>query len=79
MTNLEATAMLAGITVDSKEFSLRTGTRTFDAASYLRSIGADSSVVSELLKEDISSFLVKSHLVDSLQMLRPKMADLLRP
>lgn len=74
LTNLEATAMLAGITVDTKEFSLRTGTRTFDAASYLRSIGADSSVVSELLKEDISSFLVKSHLVASLQMLRPKMA-----
>lgn len=79
MTNLEATAMLAGITVDTKEFSLRTGTRTFDAASYLRSIGADSSVVSELLKEDISSFLVKSHLVASLQMLRPKMAVMQGP
>lgn len=79
LTNLEATAMLAGITVDSKEFSLRTGTRTFDAASYLRSIGADSSVVSELLKEDISSFLVKSHLVASLQMLRPKMAVMQGP
>lgn len=79
LTNLEATAMLAGITVDTKEFSLRTGTRTFDAASYLRSIGADSSVVSELLKEDISSFLVKSHLVASLQMLRPKMAVMQGP
>lgn len=79
LTNLEATAMLAGITVDTKEFSLRTGTRTFDAASYLRSIGADSSVVSELLKEDISSFLVKSHLVASLQMLRPKMAVMRGP
>ena len=79
LTNLEATAMLAGITVDSKEFSLRTGTRTFDAASYLRSIGADPSVVSELLKEDISSFLVKSHLVASLQMLRPKMAVMQGP
>lgn len=79
LTNLEATAMLAGITVDTKEFSLRTGTRTFDAASYLRSIGADSSVVSELLKEDISSFLIKSHLVASLQMLRPKMAVMQGP
>ncbi|MDK6748017.1 hypothetical protein QP367_24705, partial [Citrobacter sp. UMB8248A] len=53
LTDLEASAMLAGITVDSKEFSLRTGTRTFDAASYLRSIGADTQVVSELLKENI--------------------------
>ena len=79
LTNLEATAMLAGITVDSKEFSLRTGTRTFDAASYLRSIGADSSLVSEILKEDISSFLVRTHLVSSLQMLRPKMAIMQGP
>ena len=79
LTNLEATAMLAGITVDSKEFSLRTGTRTFDAASYLRSIGADSSLVSEILKEDISSFLVRTHLVSSLKMLRPKMAIMQGP
>lgn len=79
LTNLEATAMLAGITVDSKEFSLRTGTRTFDAASYLRSIGADSALVSELLKENIGSFLERTHLVASLQMLRPKMAIMAGP
>lgn len=76
LTDLEATAMLAGITVDSREFSLRTGTRTFDAASYLRSIGASSVGVSELLKEDIDSFLERTRLVSSLKMIRPKMAVL---
>ena len=76
LTDLEATAMLAGIVVDSKEFSLRTGTRTFDAASYLRSIGASSAVVSELLKEDIDSFLEKTHLIATLKMVRPGMAVL---
>lgn len=79
LTDLEATAMLAGIVVDSKEFSLRTGTRTFDAASYLRSIGADSSVVSELLKEDIGSFLEKTNLVATLKMVKPGMAVLVGP
>lgn len=79
LTDLEATAMLAGIVVDSKEFSLRTGTRTFDAASYLRSIGADSSVVSSLLKEDIDSFLERTHLVATLKMVKPKMALLRGP
>lgn len=79
LTNLEATAMLAGIVVDSKEFSLRTGTRTFDAASYLRSIGASSAVVSELLKEDIDSFLEKTHLIATLKMVRPGMAVLVGP
>lgn len=79
LTDLEATAMLAGIVVDSKEFSLRTGTRTFDAASYLRSIGADSSVVTELLKEDINSFLEKTHLVATLKMVKPDIAVLAGP
>lgn len=79
LTDLEATAMLAGIVVDSKEFSLRTGTRTFDAASYLRSIGADSAVVSSLLKEDIDSFLERTHLVATLKMVRPQMAVLCGP
>lgn len=79
LTDLEATAMLAGIVVDSKEFSLRTGTRTFDAASYLRSIGADSSVVTELLKEDINSFLEKTHLVATLKMVKPNIAVLAGP
>ncbi len=74
LTDLEASAMLAGITVDSKEFSLRTGTRTFDAASYLRSIGADTQVVSELLKENIDNYLQRSHLVSTIDMIEPNMA-----
>lgn len=74
LTDLEATGMLAGIVVDSKEFSLRTGTRTFDAASYLRSIGAESTVVSALLKEDKESFLERTHLVATLEMVKPQMA-----
>ncbi|MCT7863792.1 MAG: DHH family phosphoesterase [Lactobacillus iners] len=73
---LEATAMLAGITVDSKEFSLRTGTRTFDAASYLRSIGADSQVVSYLLKESINNYLKRSYLVSTVDMVNSNMAIL---
>lgn len=77
LTDLEASAMLAGITVDSKEFSLRTGTRTFDAASYLRSIGADTQVVSELLKENIDNYLQRSHLVSTIDMIEPDMALLM--
>ena len=79
LTDLEATAMLAGIVVDSNKFSLRTGTRTFDAASYLRSIGADSAVVSLLLKEDIDSFLERTHLVATLKMVKPHMAVICGP
>jgi len=61
---LEATALLAGIFVDTKNFTLRTGSRTFDAASYLRSKGADTVLVQELLKEDLDVYIERSNLVE---------------
>ncbi|MFD1471833.1 DHH family phosphoesterase [Companilactobacillus mishanensis] len=71
---IEATAMLAGITVDTKSFSLRTGTRTFDAASYLRSVGADEALIQELLKENIESFIQRNHLIETITMVGDDMA-----
>lgn len=71
---IEATALLAGITVDTKSFSLRTGTRTFDAASYLRSVGADETVIQNVLKENIDSFIQKSHLIETITMVSGNMA-----
>lgn len=71
---IEATALLAGITVDTKSFSLRTGTRTFDAASYLRSVGADEAVIQNVLKENIDSFIQKSHLIETITMINGNMA-----
>ena len=74
INKLEATAMLAGITVDTKSFSLRTGTRTFDAASYLRSVGADAVMVQRLLKENVDNYIQKNHLIESIEFIRPNMA-----
>jgi c-di-AMP phosphodiesterase-like protein len=74
INKLEATAMLAGITVDTKSFSLRTGTRTFDAASYLRSVGADGLLAQNLLKESVASYIQKNHLIDSVEMISENMA-----
>lgn len=64
VNKIEATAMLGGIVVDTKSFSLRTGSRTFDAASYLQSVGADSSLVQRLLKEDPDVFITKSRIIE---------------
>ena len=55
--NVRSNALLAGIIVDTKSFTFRTGARTFDAASYLRSHGADTVLVQELLKEDMDQYL----------------------
>lgn len=74
LNKLEATAMLAGITVDTKSFSLRTGTRTFDAASYLRSMGADALLAQNLLKENVDSYIEKNHLIDGVEMINENMA-----
>ncbi|KAA0546038.1 DHH family phosphoesterase [Bacillus sp. BGMRC 2118] len=62
---LESTALLAGIIVDTKSFTLRTGSRTFDAASYLRAHGADTILVQKFLKEDIDVYVKRSKIVES--------------
>ncbi|MBU8914845.1 DHH family phosphoesterase [Neobacillus sp. 114] len=62
---IEATALLAGIIVDTKSFSLRTGSRTFDAASYLRAHGADTILVQKFLKEDVGTYIKRSKLIES--------------
>lgn len=74
ITKIEATAMLAGITVDTQSFSMRTGTRTFDAASYLRSVGADAILVQRILKENVDSYIQKNHLIESVEMLQQNIA-----
>ncbi len=65
MDILEATALLAGIIVDTKSFTLRTGSRTFDAASYLRSHGADTILVQKFLKEDLDRYVKRSRLIEN--------------
>ncbi|MED3623728.1 DHH family phosphoesterase [Neobacillus thermocopriae] len=62
---IEATALLAGIIVDTKSFTLRTGSRTFDAASYLRAHGADTILVQKFLKEDVNTFIKRGKLIES--------------
>lgn len=67
LTMLEATSMLAGITVDTKSFTLRTGARTFDAASYLRTNGADTVLVQSLLKEDLDTYVERAKIIQSVE------------
>lgn len=65
MSMFEATALLAGIIVDTKSFTLRTGARTFDAASYLRSQGADTVLVQKFLREDIDDYKKRAELISA--------------
>ncbi|MBE6542068.1 MAG: hypothetical protein E7672_06435 [Ruminococcaceae bacterium] len=57
LTPAEANVMLAGITLDTKQFTKNTGTRTFSAAMYLRDRGADPSEVQRLFKESFDDYM----------------------
>lgn len=69
LSMLEATALLAGITVDTKHFTLRTGSRTFDAASFLRRQGADPLLVQRVLKQDLEEYIEKAEIIRRAEML----------
>ncbi|ALN77637.1 DHH family phosphoesterase [Staphylococcus agnetis] len=63
LTRLESTVMYAGIIVDTRNFTLRTGSRTFDAASYLRAHGADTILTQHFLKDDIETYIKRTELI----------------
>ena len=57
-------ALLAGITVDTKQFAFNVGSRTFDAAGYLRRNGADLSSVKLMFQNDFSSYVRCANVVE---------------
>ncbi|HHX62019.1 MAG TPA: phosphoesterase [Epulopiscium sp.] len=60
LTNIEADALLAGITVDTKNFIFKTGVRTFEAAAFLRRNGADSTRVRMFFQSDMASYKARA-------------------
>lgn len=65
LTKFEAEALMAGIIVDTKNFSFQTGVRTFEAASTLRRAGADTTLVKQLFRDDHNTFLYKAEVIKS--------------
>ena len=57
-------ALLAGITVDTKQFAFNVGSRTFDAAGYLRRNGADLSSVKQMFQNDYQSYVRCANVVE---------------
>ena len=65
ISSVQAEALLAGITLDTKNFTLRTGVRTFEAAAFLRKLGADTVNVKMLFANSVECYRQKSELVAS--------------
>jgi len=65
ISSVEAEALLSGITLDTKNFTLRTGVRTFEAAAFLRKLGADTINVKAMFSNSIQSYKQKTEIVSS--------------
>ena len=63
LTHTVAEALLAGVMLDTKNFVINTGVRTFEAAAYLRKKGADTVVVRSVFANSLENYRDKSHLV----------------
>ena len=70
----EAEALLAGIVLDTKNFTMRTGGRTFEAAAFLRRSGADTAEVKKLYQNDLADTVAKYALIQNSQLYRDHIA-----
>lgn len=68
LTKLEAEGLLAGIFMDTKGFSFKTGVRTFDAASFLRALGADTIEVKKMFMDNLEDYLVIADTIKSAEL-----------
>lgn len=63
VVKLEAEALLAGMTVDTNRFAVKTGVRTFEAAAWLRRAGADTAEVKRFFQTDMEAFKVRARCI----------------
>ncbi len=61
----ESEALYSGIYMDTKQFTFKTGVRTFEAASYLKRFGADTIAIKRLFQIDINTFMKKWTIMES--------------
>ena len=74
ITRTEAEALLAGIVLDTKNFTMRTGERTFEAAAFLQRLGADPSEVKKLLQNDMQHTVEKYGILQNAKIYREGVA-----
>lgn len=74
LLKIEAEALLAGITLDTKQFTMRTGSRTFEAAAFLRRSGADTGDVKKLFQNDLEGTIARYDIIQTARMYKDGIA-----
>lgn len=72
ITSVEATAMLAGIILDTRGFTVKTGARAFEAAAFLRRVGADTVGAKQAFQGSARDYLEKTRLASNAETYREK-------
>lgn len=67
LSRVGAEALLAGIMLDTRSFVMKAGVRTFEAAAYLKKVGADTVVVKQLFSETMETYRIKAEIVAAAQ------------
>ena len=70
LSEVEAEALYAGIMMDTKNFTFKTGVRTFEAAAYLRRCGVDIIIVKKWFQSDLESYNTISEIVRKAEIVR---------
>ena len=74
ITKTEAEGLLAGITVDTKNFAFKTSAMTFQAAAYLKQLGADTIAVRRLFQSSFDAYVAKAAVVSDAEIIHKNMA-----
>ena len=74
LTKEEAEAMLSGIVLDTKSFTMRTGSRTFELAAYLRRAGADITQVNKFFQNGLEDTVAKFRIIQDARIYRDAIA-----
>lgn len=74
LKNIEIEALYAGIMLDTKNFTFKTGVRTFEAAAYLRRCGVDIIKVKKWFQSDLETYQAISHIVSQSEIINDSIA-----
>ncbi len=79
LAKLEAEALYAGMVIDTKNFTFKTGVRTFEAASFLRKQGVDTIAVKTVFQQDLQSYIKRGEIIKNSEIIRENIAVSLAP
>ena len=74
LTPKEAEAIFSGILIDTKNFTFKTGVRTFEVAAYLKKCGMDITEVKQLFQNDFETYMTKVNIVKEAEIIDGKIA-----